>query len=231
MKQQSKSLSVGVHLFLTIGHWMLYYVIFFLVAMIAAYVILPLFDLQWGPLSEEYQISITQAFMNSAHIFFFVCGTLSMGGLIKYYLSAGITRKDYYYGLIVSIGALSMVLTVAAFLLQFFESVIFSAETTQPFTILVTFQLITKMFIYFLLGWFITTAFQKNVWKGFGAITVSGAMIMFFSAVWGEPINLPIIDNIQFSFSYLLAMTGTVILILILLSILKYLSKNFVVKA
>ncbi|KYG29369.1 hypothetical protein [Alkalihalobacillus trypoxylicola] len=231
MKQQSKSLSVGVHLFLTIGHWMIYYVIFFLVAMLGAYVILPLFDLQWGPLSEEYQISITQAFMNSAHIFFFVCGTLSMGGLIKYYLSAGITRKDYYYGLIISIGALSILLTGSAFVLQLLENVVFSVEITQPFTILVTVQLISKMFFYFLLGWFITTAFQKNVWRGFGSIIVSGAMIMLFSAIWGEPINLPIIDSIQFSLSYLLAISGTVILILILLSILNYLSKYFVVKA
>lgn len=62
---------------------------------------------------STYDWSLLQGYLQSTRIFFLILGLMSMRGFLEYFVSNGVTRKDYFKGLASASARLAIVMTIA----------------------------------------------------------------------------------------------------------------------
>ncbi|QQK80816.1 hypothetical protein HUG20_13540 [Salicibibacter cibi] len=233
----NKSVLVSKMMFGTFLQWTMWVVGIFLLIYIAVQIVSI-------NVSGMMETTILDAAMQPARVFLFVTGVLSMGGFLSEFVSNGVTRRDYYLGATYTLFFLGFVMTLLAGSLYGLERLLFSltgwdqwlsgAAVAGDETVILTLGMVFFQFvIWYLLGWFISAGFYHHWLLGFGFIAVSIVAITINDYVWGETAGtltffhwlLPVEQ-----FSVGLAISTSVILIILLVTLMRKLTKNAVVE-
>ncbi|GAB6929238.1 hypothetical protein JCM10914A_32210 [Paenibacillus sp. JCM 10914] len=139
--------------------------------------------------AEEDFLSLA---FRSSKGFLLVIGILSAYGFLSYYVKMGLTRKDFYYGAVLSTGILSLLFPLVAGTIQlvlglFMNGSINSAilqEFNNNWLHFVTAYSIQNFFFY-LMGWLIGTGFYRYDWiRGIGFIAIAVVGIAVIDGLW-----------------------------------------------
>lgn len=222
MNQKAKKVLRGTfHMYLI---WTIWYLGFCLLAIfgVAVFAANP---------NGEWEWSLLQGAMQANRIYMLVLGILSMGGLLTYYVSNGITRRDYFSGVAAAAMLLSVFLVIVTGLLHGAERMLFgwglSEESLGLTFVMAFFQLI----VFYFVGWLISAGFYLFHWLiGLAFIGIGIVIISIFDYVWGH------IGQQQFDFlpvTDISPAVGIVISLLLslgLISVMRSLTKRAVVK-
>ncbi|UOQ87275.1 hypothetical protein [Gracilibacillus salinarum] len=236
---KSKASLVGLAMYQTIVTWMLWYLGVAVAIMIIAAIVAALGgDVQINlPVFEKHNTdwSIAYAIADTSRIFFLICGLLSMGGFIKYFVGNGVTRLAYFNGVIQSMVALAFTFSVIIIILSGVEYGI-AAMTgyKEPVIMPVSFylKLLADILLYYIVGWFISAGFYQEKWMiGFGCIVLAHPIVMVQSSVWGEKIKLPFYELLHLSdASAWLSLLISVIMIAVITGIIHTMTTNVRIK-
>ncbi|QQK76956.1 hypothetical protein HUG15_16170 [Salicibibacter cibarius] len=233
---KAKSVLVSKMMLGTFLQWTMWVVGIFLLIYIAIQIVSIIF----GGMMET---TILDAAMQPARVFLFVTGLLSMGGFLSEFVSNGVTRRDYYLGTTYSLFFLGFVMTLLAGVLYGLERLLFSLTGWNQWlsgaavgdeAVLLTLVMVFFQFVlWYLLGWFISAGFYHHWLLGLGFIAASIIVITINDYVWGEAAGtltffhwlLPVEQ-----FSVGTAVITSVILIILLVTLMRKLTKNAVVK-
>ncbi|MEK4384613.1 hypothetical protein MKZ25_02300 [Solibacillus sp. FSL W7-1464] len=234
-----KSFVVGSAMFQVIGSWTLW----FMGIVLAIYIGSLIFSNFSGNsfemsvptfMDEGSETSIAALLGNSARIFFLVCGILSMGPFLQYFVSMGITRKAYFKGNVIGIFLLAASFTMLTAILYEIEDFIFGNFTNgfEQMTLYFV-KLALDIVVFYLVGWFIAAGFHRmNLYRGVSFILISLFVIFIHSGLWGEELPLAIFSMISIeNYSTFLIVLLNVLLIGALVYTIRQLTKNMTVKA
>ncbi|TVX91634.1 hypothetical protein [Paenibacillus agilis] len=198
--RKNKTTVVGLSMFQTIGSWMMWYtgilVVLHIASTATSYTGIELNLSQSALINGEAGWSILNTALTTSKGFFLVCGLLSMGAVIKYYVSNGVTRLDYFKGIIQSIFYLSLSFTAVAALLFGLEVLIINMmgiETNIHVPLVFYLKIVLDVILFYLVGWFIAAGFYRlHVWFGFVCIAIAVLLAFVQSGIWGESVPIPL---------------------------------------
>ncbi|WP_042397240.1 hypothetical protein [Geomicrobium sp. JCM 19037] len=135
-------------------------------------------------LNDEMTWTFMEGGLSSATIFMLVLGTLSMGGYVTQYVSNGITRRDYFYGKMLTGMSVAVLMTAVVLLFSLLSNGFiswFNLEENLSVRIidggvaadygnLAWLRLLLLLNLFFFLGWFISAGFYRH-WL-FGSINI-----------------------------------------------------------
>ncbi|MCR8844338.1 hypothetical protein NQ117_11640 [Paenibacillus sp. SC116] len=237
--RKNKSTVVGLGMYQTIGSWMLWYIGILVVLHLASgatsYTGIELNLSQSALINGEASWSILNSALTSSKGFFLICGLLSMGGFIKYFVSNGVTRLDYYKGTLQSIFYLSLSFTAIVALLFGLESLIMNIigiERSISVPIAFYFKMVLDVCLFYLVGWFIAAGFYHlNVWFGFVSIASSLLIVFIQSGIWGENVPIPLYKLMNiYEVSTWIATFISLILIVVVSILIRRLTKEARIK-
>ncbi|MET3507729.1 hypothetical protein [Halalkalibacter oceani] len=222
MNQKAKKVMRGIFsMYLT---WTVWYLAFCILAIIGVAVFAA------NP-TGEWEWSLLQGAMQANRIYMLVLGILSMGGLLTYFVSNGVTRRDYFSGVAAAAVLLSVFLVIVTGLLHGAERIFFgwglSEESLGMTFVMAFFQLI----VFYFVGWLISAGFYLFHWLiGLVFIAIGIVIISIFDFVWGR------FGQQQFEFlpvTDISPAVGMIISLLLsfgLISVMRMLTKRAVVK-
>lgn len=234
-----KSVIVGAAMFQTIGTWTLW----FMGILIAIYMGSAAFSGFTGNsfemsapsfMEDGSQTSIATIFGDSARIFFLVCGILSMGPFLKYFVSMGITRRAYFKGNVMAIFLLAIAFTLLTAIISGIEYFIFGGYNNNLGQMTLLFvKMAVDIVLFYLVGWFIAAGFYRNnLFVGVSFILISIILIFFQSGLWGEDLPLAFFSLVSIeNFSPVFIVLLSALLIFALIYVIRQLTKNATVKA
>lgn len=233
-----KSFVVGISMFQVIGGWTLWFMGIVLAIYIGSLVFSNFsgnsFEMSVPTFMEEdSETSIAALLGNSARIFFLVCGILSMGPFLQYFVSMGITRKAYFKGNVMGIFLLTVSFTLLTSILYGIEYLIFGSTNSFEQMALYFMKLALDIVVFYLVGWFIAAGFQRmNLVMGVSFILISVLVIFIHSGLWGEELPLEIFSTISVeNYSAIIIVLLNAIIISALVYTIRQLTKNMTVKA
>lgn len=234
-----KSFVVGTAMFQVIGGWTLWFMGIVLAIYIGSVVFSNFtgnnFEMSVPTFMEEgSETSIAALLGDSARIFFLVCGILSMGPFLQYFVSMGITRKAYFKGNVMGVFLLAVSFTVLTAILYGVEHFIFGNFSNSFEQMSLYFvKLALDIVVFYLVGWFIAAGFHRmNLSRGVSFILISLLVIFFHSGLWGEDLPLAIFSIISVeSYSAVIIVLLNALLIGALIYTIRQLTKNMIVKA
>lgn len=222
MNQKAKKVLRGIfQMYLT---WTIWYLAFFVLAIIGAavFAVNPNGDWEW---------SLLQGAMQANRIYMLVLGILSMGGLLTYFVSNGVTRRDYFSGVAAAAMLLSVLLVIVTCLLHGVERVFFGWGLTEESLGLTLVMAFFQLIVFYFVGWLISAGFYLFHWLiGLVFIGIGIVIISIFDYVWGS------IGQQQFEFlpvTDISPAVGIVVSLLLsagLISVMRMLTKRAVVK-
>lgn len=230
----NKSTLVAKATLYTFAKWSKWYTAFFIGVYLVIIILLSY--------QSAYDWSLLQGYLQSTRIFFLILGLLSMRGFLEYYVSNGVTRKDYFKGMVSASARLTIIMTIGGLILYGLERLVYSIagwelSRSWPFMeqslFIQTLALLSTFFLFYLLGWFISAGYYKfNPYAGFGIIMLSVAVVIVHNHFWGLDIPDPVLiwtGGLSYSpfFSFFL----TAALIAGLLWLLRQMTKNAEVTA
>ncbi|MBD8498489.1 hypothetical protein [Paenibacillus arenosi] len=238
--KKNKSTVVGLSMFHTIGSWMLWYIGILVVLHIGSAVVTYYtgdeVKLSHSALIQgEVGWSILNSALTSSKVFFLICGLLSMGGFIKYFVSNGVTRRDYYKGTVQSILYLSLSFTAAVAILYGLESLIMNIlglERNLHVPIMFYVKIVFDVILFYVVGWFIAAGFYRlNVWLGMVFIAITVLIVFIQSGIWGESVPIPLYKLMNiYEVSTWLAVLISAILIVGVIAAIRLLTKEVRIK-
>ncbi|RKD76248.1 hypothetical protein ATL39_0463 [Sinobaca qinghaiensis] len=213
-----KKMLVGKISFDIIGRWSLWFLAIYLVIYFGT----GAFMTWWG--DDIMTWSFLENSRGSARIYFFIAGILSMGGLIRYYVSNGVTRRDYFFGTMGAAVILAALLTVvfgAAYGLETMAAAFTGWTQSQSgSTLNLPGQLLSSFFqfiLYYAIGWFISASFFRFHWfVGLLLTFVGGGLMGVIELFWEA-------ENSIFQFISVMASGGVSLMVSVLLSTLLFL--------
>lgn len=234
-----KSFVVGTAMFQVIGGWTLWFMAIVLAIYIGSIVFSNFtgngFEMSVPSFMEEgSETSIAALLGDSARIFFLVCGILSMGPFLQYFVSMGITRKSYFKGNVMGVFLLAVSFTVLTAILYGVEHFIFGNFSNSFEQMALYFvKLALDIVVFYLVGWFIAAGFYRmNLYIGVSFILISILVIFIHSGLWGEDLPLAIFSIISVgSYSAIIIILLNAILIGALVYTIRQLTKNMIIKA
>ncbi|WP_433957283.1 hypothetical protein [Cytobacillus horneckiae] len=239
MMSDKKSFIAAKSIIKTTGNWMIWYISILVFIQIIFGIILVAFGYEKSGmpfLDGETSWTIIHTVSNSANIYFLVTGILSLGTLLKYYISNGVTRRDFFRATIISMFTLTIGLTLIVSMLYGIETIIYSMngwirDVSVNFMYFV--KMAVELSIYFLIGMFISAGFYRlGVLLGVGICFLSVPIMIIYSVVWGEVVDLPLLGVLQFGgIHFAFALLGSLAILVILCYFIRSLTKNIPVKA
>ncbi|MBM7664646.1 putative outer membrane lipoprotein [Solibacillus kalamii] len=234
-----KSFVVGIAMFQVIGGWALWFMGIVLAIYIGSAAFSDFtgnsFEMSVPAFMEEgSKTSIAAILGDSARIFFLVCGILSMGPFLQYFVSMGITRKAYFKGNVMGIFLLAAAFTVLTAILYGVEYFIFGNFDNSFEQMLLFFvKLALDIVVFYLIGWFIAAGFYRmNLFKGVSFILISLIAIFFQTGIWGEDLPLAIFSIVSIEdYAPVVIVLLSTILVGALVYTIRQLTKNMIVKA
>jgi len=234
-----KSFVVGTSMFQVIGGWTIWFMAIVLAIYIGSVVFSNFtgnsFEMSVPSFMEEgSETSIAALLGDSGRIFFLVCGILSMGPFLQYFVSMGVTRKAYFKGNVMSVFLLAVTFTGLTAILYGIEHFIFGNFTNSFEQMALYFlKLALDIIVFYLVGWFIAAGFHSmNLYRGVGFILIAIVVIFIHSGLWGEDLPLAIFNIISVeSYSAVIIVLLNVIIIGALVYSIRQLTKNMTVKA
>lgn len=184
----------------------------------------------------------------SSNIYMFVIGIISGAILLPYFVKNGVTRKDYFKGAVLgTLGlSLAMVLVIGMivgleylfikigymsheirgviindkhFIKQIITGMLFAPVVDLEKGWILTFLVfIINLFTYYVSGWMIGSAFYNFKLFGFIAIALHILFLWIRDTMWGS--GLPIFVSIA----------GLVLIIVMILLIIRFLSRKVIIK-
>jgi len=182
----------------------------------------------------------------SVAIFMLVCGIIAAYGFLGYYVQQGITRKDLYMGTVLSALALAAAVTLVPLAVNGIEHLVSSfialpidtegASVFDPsagwLVAAVTFFI--NAFTYYMIGWLIGLGYYRFGWIiGFGFVGIAVAALSlngYFLGDSGLSSIIPWVPYIPAEASPALAITGSLVLIAVLLIFTRLLTKRITIK-
>ncbi|WP_028593435.1 hypothetical protein [Paenibacillus assamensis] len=238
--KKNKSTVVGLSMFHTIGTWMVWYIGILVVLHIGSIVVTYYtgddVKLSHAALIQgEAGWSILNSALTSSKVFFLICGLLSMGGFIKYFVSNGVTRRDYYKGTAQSILYLSLSFTAAVAILYGLEFLIMNMiglERNIHVPIVFYLKMLFDVILFYVVGWFIAAGFYRmNVWLGMAFIAIAVWIAFIQSGIWGESVPIPLYKLMNiYEVSTWLAVLISVVLIVGVSMAIRLLTKEVRIK-
>lgn len=234
-----KSVIVGTTIFQVIGIRTLWFMSIVIAIYIGSVVFLDFtgngFEMNAPSFMEDgSQTLIAAIFGDSARIFFLVCGILSMGPFLKYFVSMGITRKAYFKGNVMAIFLLAIAFTLVTAILSGIEYFIFGGYNNNFEQMILLFvKMAFDIVLFYLVGWFIAAGFYRNnLFVGVSFILISIILIFFQSGFWGDDLPLAFFSIVSIeNFSPALIVLLSALLIIALIYAIRQLTKNATVKA
>lgn len=185
-----KKMLVGKISFDIIGRWSLWFLAIYLVIYIGTGV----FMTWWGNGMTTW--AILENSRGSARIYFLIVGILSMGGLIRYYVSNGVTRRDYFFGTMGAAVILAAAMTAVFALVYGLESLLAAftswTQSGTDSTLSLPGQLLSSFFqfiLYYAIGWFISASFFRFHWFIGLLLTFAGIGLMSLTDLFWEADN------------------------------------------
>lgn len=173
-------------------------------------------------------------------IYMLVLGIISVSGFLTFYVKSGITRKNYFLGAALSSVVVTCTLMVLAGIVAAVErSFIPSIESFTfmgPDTSWIVAVLIQTLnvLVYFMAGWFIGAGFYRSGVLGMITIVVAIVFVAISDMLWDHEINNPLNILLDFSnqwaFPNIVSVAGTLLLITILLTIVRAMTKRIRIK-
>lgn len=152
---------------------------------------------------STYDWSLLQGYLQSTRIFFLILGLMSMRGFLEYFVSNGVTRKDYFKGLASASARLAIVMTIAGLILYGLERLVYFVAGWEfshawPFMeqslFIQTVAMLSTFFLFYLLGWFISAGYYKfNPYAGFGIVMLCVAVVIVHNRFWGLDVPDPVL--------------------------------------
>ena len=182
----------------------------------------------------------------SVAIFMLVCGIISAYGFLGYYVQHGITRKDMYMGTVLSTLALALAVTLVPlavngieYLVSSFVALPIDTEGASVFDpssgwLVAAVTFFINAFTYYLIGWLIGLGYYRFGWIiGFGFVGIAVAALSlngYFLGDSGLSSVIPWIPYIPSEAGPALAITGSLVLIAILLISTRLMTKRITIK-
>lgn len=179
----------------------------------------------------------------STAIFMLVCGIMAVYVFVTSHVQEGVTRKDVYIGIASGAFGLAFFLTLIPLVLNGIEFLL-TEYTALPFTFTsfgsasewlmeAAFYLL-NIFTYYLVGWLIGVGYYRFGWIiGFLFIAAAIIALSLNGYFWGEDdisSVIPWIPNIQADSSPAIAITGSLVLVAVLLAAMRLLTKRMAIK-
>lgn len=184
--------------------------------------------------------------IHAVAIFLLVCGIINAYGFMGYFVQQGITRKDSFLGITIAAFALTFAVTLISLVLNAIEQLIagsvslpLDTEVTNVFDPASGWMAAAgfyylNMLTYYLVGWLIGVGYYRYEWL-IGFVFVALAIFAFSlnGYFWGDAglsSIIPWISHNPAEASPIVAVTGSLILIMILLASIRMLTKRMVIK-
>lgn len=179
----------------------------------------------------------------STAIFMLVCGIMAVYVFFTSHVQQGVTRKDVYFGIVIGAFGLALFLTLVPLVLNGVEFLL-AEYTALPFTftsigsgsewLMEAVFYLLNIFTYYLAGWLIGVGYYRFGWIiGFLFIVAAIIALSLNGYFWGDDeisTAIPWIPNIQAQASPIIAITGSLVLIGILLAVMRMLTKRMAIK-
>lgn len=185
-----KKVLVGKISFDIIGRWSLWFLAIYMVIYIGT----GIFMTWWGNGMTAWVF--LENSRGSARIFFLIVGILSMGGLIRYYVSNGVSRRDYFFGTMGAGVLLAAAMTAVFALVYGLESLLAAftgwTQSETGSTLNISGQLLSSFFqfiLYYAIGWFISASFFRFHWLIGLLLTFAGIGLMSLTDLFWEADN------------------------------------------
>lgn len=219
---KNKDHVVFSHSFSQFRTWTLWFLPFMVIAHIISVTATAYFS------SESISWSILDTSKQSMHIFALIIGILNMGGVLTYFVSNGVTRRDYFWGTSKAALLTSLILASATIIIFLIETLIFSifgVDQIEPLTLFGAFNTfiyqLYMLTLYFFLGWFISAGFYKFHWLiGVLFCFIGLALISINETMWNEYSNIPLA----------IAILVSILLLTIISWLIRFLTKQVRVK-
>jgi hypothetical protein len=175
-----------------------------------------------------------------AKIYMLVLGIISVSGFLTFYVKSGITRKNYFLGAALSSVVVTCTLMVLAGIvaaversfLPSIESFTFMGSDTSWIVAIVVQTL--NILVYFMAGWFIGAGFYRSVVLGMLTIVVAIVFVAISDMLWEHeiknPLNFFLDFSSQWAFPNFISFTGTILLLTILLTMVRAMTKRIRIK-
>ncbi|MCH4826271.1 hypothetical protein [Planococcus halocryophilus] len=226
---------IAVDLFTEQLKWSLWFFSFVTIAHIIGLVIVSIND---AHIQEFFVFS-----SYSVAIFLLVCGIISAYGFMGQFVQQGITRKDLYIGTVISVFALALAVTLIPlaitgieYLISSFVALPINTNTDTVFDLSSGWLLATSTFFlnvttYYLIGWLIGVGYYRFGWViGFGFIAIAIAALSLNSFFWVNNSVVPWIPYNSVGASIVLSVSGSLILISLLLLFIRILTRRITIK-
>lgn len=237
MKAKSISLKIAKDMFIEQLKWVGWYAVIITIIHILFSVLVKEIDSNIGDLLSFSYVSTPITLLIMA----IVAGYTFM----TFFLRNGITRRDYYFGAVLGALALSVALILLFGLVSVIEGAAFLAAgikvTVDPilsnfniasFAMIISYVL--KVFLFYLVGWFIFLGYYRYGWKiGIGFVLLSLGALMFNSILWNDGQIEESIHTMEmgvFFAEYIPSLLGTIAVALLLLGLIRLVTKNIPVK-
>jgi len=184
----------------------------------------------------------------STPVFMLILGII-VGNFLPFYVEQGVTRKDYYLGAALAALSLSFTIALIFLILSGLESVIYSALNLgiiiEPFNLQVSVEgstngvisLLTytlNAFTYYLIGWLVYLGFYRFKWvTGLGFCGVAFVTILIHGLIWNDELLLVFgigEYNTVLNLSIFAAIFSTLVIIAILLSVIRLVTRRVPIK-
>lgn len=192
----------------------------------------------------------TQFVSASITIYMLVIGIIAGSSFLNYYSRLGVTRKDYFYGAALAAIMLSFTLIIISDILAIVEISVFNLMNVSLKSNIFnglnwvepTFSIGLNGLIYYLIGWFINMGYYRFNWKvGLLFILVSMMFLTIHGMTWVDKLfDIPgvitgsaleeIINLPKGGFEFFVSAVIDSALIILLMFILRKLTKNIAVK-
>ncbi|WP_413377617.1 hypothetical protein [Alkalihalobacillus sp. 1P02AB] len=223
----TKAFQLGLDQLRTMGSWMMWFVGIYAISYLAVLFIPDFFNLDWN--IREIEWTFFHGMINSGKIFFLICGLLSLWTFIKYYVSNGMTRNDYFKGTMGAVVVLSLILTVIITIFSIVEWFFFSNMSTGFMALFLKAPL--ELVLYFLLGWFIGVGFYRyGIFAGLLSILLSFIVVIVHSEVWGEAGTIPWLEWLNLTTSVGVAVAINLFLIIVSAVVIRRMIKDMRIK-
>ncbi|WP_017185683.1 hypothetical protein [Alkalibacillus haloalkaliphilus] len=197
----------------------------------------------FGDLIEGFDSTELSGFIsftsNPARIFMLIAGLLSTYVFLTFLVQSGITRREYYYGTLMSAIGLSLTIPSIYLVLDAIEWVLYTftpynfGYTNLSDSALLE-EFVSYCFIilfYFMVGWFITIGFYRYNWiSGLLFILIAVISGMVIGAFWGDEIEIFGISINLGSLPILLSSLVTIIATIVLIVINRLLTRDIKIK-
>lgn len=182
----------------------------------------------------------------STSIFMLVCGILMAYGFTDYFVQQGISRKQLYYGTIIGNLALALAVTLIPLALNGLQHLIgtfiampVETDLTMLFApatgwLSASGVYFLNIFTYYLIGWFIGIGYYRFGWLiGFVFVAIAIGAFSLNGYLWGDgglSAAIPWIPHNPADSIPLIAVSGSLVMIVVLLAAMRLLTKRMDIK-